>query len=564
MVWLKYNEDGQQQRVCQLCGRTFATRTSTTNLLYHLEKEHKVDFSKYCVADFNPEELTRRIALVLAEDCLPFNVVASTAFKDLLAYIAPTYIVPSPQTFSSFVCTNLVNEKKAIIAQQLSSIPYMSLSSDGWTSIGSYSYILTAAHGLDLEFVFHTFLLDVQPVLESETGQYIAHTISNACATWGIDNDRIVGVVTDGAANMKCAVTQYLHKPWFYCLAHVYNRSISLALHQTSFADILAKAQALSNFFRSCSGPKRVFEEQQELLGLAIKSLKLETPTRWGSGLKMLRRLLGSRAAIATSLILVQQQRVRSSVPNDLTPEQWKAVEEAIEVLQPLNDAYKYLSQRTTATLGAAYAMLKFSLDELNCIESAEHGYQPVTCDLIRAIFDDLQKRFTDFCGHTGDLLALATFLDPATKDFFFLEDDARVRELDNAIAACKRQLACIENNPPAQVVYHNSKARKIFPAEMFISVAESSSAEIELERYRLLSRRCFEEKVSGPEVWWRAHRHEFPLLSQVARKVLSIVATSIYPEQCWSRGGRLHTKCRYLSPSTFGALLFLGMNKGV
>jgi hypothetical protein len=563
-VWTQYLEDTELKRVCQLCDKVFSPRTSTTNLLYHLEKEHQVDFSQYRVDNFDHDELTRRIAVFLAEDCLPFRVVLSPSFVDLLAYIAPTYVVPSPQTFSTFVSVNLVGAKKAAIAKQLGSVPHLALSADGWTSIGNSNFVLTAAHGLDLDFVFRTFLLDVQPVLESETGQFIAHTISNACTTWGIDNDRVVGVVTDGAANMKCAVTQYLHKPWFYCLAHVYNRSIALALHETAFSDILAKAQALANFFRSCSGPKRVFEAQQAQLGIPVKSLKLEIPTRWGSGLKMLRRLLHSRAAIATSLIQVQQQRARSTPPSDLSPEEWQAITEAIEVLQPLNDAYKYLTQQRTATLGAAYAMIKFSLDELYCINESETGYQPVVSDLARAIFDDLGRRFEDFCGHTGDLLALATFLDPATKDFFFLEPDVRQQQLDSAIAACKRHLASVENPQPVQVVFNNSKAMKIFPAEMFISLSESSSADIELERYRLLSRRCFEEKISGPETWWQAHKAEFPLLSQVARKVLSIVPTSIYPERCWSLAGRIRTKFRNLKPSTFAALMLLGMNKGV
>ncbi len=44
---------------------------------------------------------------------------------------------------------------------------------------------------------------------------------------------------------------------------------------------------------------------------------------------------------------------------------------------------------------------------------------------------------------------------------------------------------------------------------------------------------------------WWKEHCLLFPILSQLARKYLSIPATSAASERVFSKGGRIVTKLR-------------------
>jgi len=71
-----------------------------------------------------------------------------------------------------------------------------------------------------------------------------------------------------------------------------------------------------------------------------------------------------------------------------------------------------------------------------------------------------------------------------------------------------------------------------------------------ELARYKALQ---VPAKHSSPLIFWRENASEFPLLSEVARRVLCISASSAQSERNFSPVGRTITDAR-LSPSTVEA----------
>lgn len=74
---------------------------------------------------------------------------------------------------------------------------------------------------------------------------------------WGIPRDAIMGVVTDGAANMKCAVKQGLRMKWLYCVAHMLNRAVQVALEHTELRKTLLKpAKKIARHFRTSNKAK--------------------------------------------------------------------------------------------------------------------------------------------------------------------------------------------------------------------------------------------------------------------------------------------------------------------
>jgi len=71
-------------------------------------------------------------------------------------------------------------------------------------------------------------------------------------AEWDIPPSKILGMVTDGASNMKCAVKSYLKTKWLYCAPHMLNRAISTALDGTDLQIALLKpAKKIARYFRS-------------------------------------------------------------------------------------------------------------------------------------------------------------------------------------------------------------------------------------------------------------------------------------------------------------------------
>ena len=79
-----------------------------------------------------------------------------------------------------------------------------------------------------------------------------------------------------------------------------------------------------------------------------------------------------------------------------------------------------------------------------------------------------------------------------------------------------------------------------------------------EVQRY-IQSHFSLEECNEDLLGFWRAHNHDFPLLSILARAVLCIPATSASSERAFSSAGRvLEARRNRLNPDTVDAILFL------
>ena len=69
-------------------------------------------------------------------------------------------------------------------------------------------------------------------------------------------------------------------------------------------------------------------------------------------------------------------------------------------------------------------------------------------------------------------------------------------------------------------------------------------------------------EEDEDPLQWWLKHEHTFPRLSKLAKKYLSIPATSSPSERLFSVGGNIVTCHRAaLKPDAVDRLVFLSMN---
>ena len=60
---------------------------------------------------------------------------------------------------------------------------------------------------------------------------------------------------------------------------------------------------------------------------------------------------------------------------------------------------------------------------------------------------------------------------------------------------------------------------------------------------------------------WWRKKEDTFPLLSRIAKDILSVPATSVPAENTFSRSGRVisPSRCSLAAPNTIEALMVWG-----
>jgi hypothetical protein len=187
-----------------------------------------------------------------------------------------------------------------------------------------------------------------------------------------------------------------------------------------------------------------------------------------------------------------------------------------------------------------------------------------------KQVHDQLQQRFAQ----TSTLGRLALLLDPRTKHFTtgnkFRQDCEHVLEIECAHLIKRSSTTVPAKNSPSPsstTPVENSKKRKrsilrdALDASKKFAVVDTSLEYAQLEVHAYLKLPILEED-KNPLLWWKEHEHLFPHLQQLAKKYLSIPATSAPSERLFSVGGNIVTDKRHsLSAQHVRALIFLHDN---
>ncbi len=92
------------------------------------------------------QKITNAIAIFMALDMRPFSVVKNEGFKYLLSVLEPHYLLPSRAHFSQNVLPKLQEKTKAKVEEGLSTAESIAITTDGWTSRATDSYMAITAH----------------------------------------------------------------------------------------------------------------------------------------------------------------------------------------------------------------------------------------------------------------------------------------------------------------------------------------------------------------------------------------------------------------------------------
>jgi hypothetical protein len=106
----------------------------------------------------------------------------------------------------------------------IDSVQNITLTTDAWTDIlNSKSYLGVTMHFIqNLQLV--SVVLDVHPLSERHTADYLRETITKIQKSWNISNSKVVCIVTDGGANIvKASNDLFGEIRHLHCFAHKLN-----------------------------------------------------------------------------------------------------------------------------------------------------------------------------------------------------------------------------------------------------------------------------------------------------------------------------------------------------
>jgi len=304
-------------------------------------------------------------------------------------------------------------------------------------------------------------------------------------------------------------------------------------------------------------------------LNLEKTSLVSYVKTRWNSLYEMANRAIELKQAMILYFCEYKPE-------NPLNDDDWKLLEEIIDILRPMYLVTIELSAEKTTTLAKVVPIVKILLDKY-AIEIDENDEIEVIKTFQQLIYEGIKKRFKDI--EDDPLFTNATILDPRFKNLVFSsKDKAQQAETKvNAEAYSKgiatntnleetkdepqNELASSSQNEHFDEFWSTFDSQPLHqkPKRSRASDPIKKSIENELKIYLSLPRI---ERKSCPIMWWKTNGNRFPFLFEAAKKYQCMPATSVPSERVFSKAGNVITKKRTrLGKRTANMIITLNTN---
>ena len=185
------------------------------------------------------KHLDRWLGRMIVKDLRPLDDCCSEGFVNFMKECEPRYEMPSPITLKNNVLYPMEAATKKVLKDMLSKVDSASLTTDGWTSLASDSFLTITCHMVEpetMQLLF--FVLDTVEMNESHTSINLVNKITGVLKDWGINEKKLV-FVSDNASDITKAVAELGGCPWLGCMGHNINLVIQQALKEPNVKQLL-------------------------------------------------------------------------------------------------------------------------------------------------------------------------------------------------------------------------------------------------------------------------------------------------------------------------------------
>ena len=339
-------------------------------------------------------------------------------------------------------------------------------------------------------------------------------------------------------------------------------KKLAKATHKSAL-NITRIRKACSDLNRSESDPKK-----------HCTFVKIHNPvdTRWNSLLMMIRGVIHLKPALL-SIKYDVRDRANVSPLSDLIPEDndFELLDKIVPLLTNIENTSELLSGDKYPTIchvvPKMYRM-KLQMASVKTVQTELPEFAPVR-EMVQLMYDDLESRFP-MSGADVDVYAFGTILHPGYRSVVLREielekrtvermvkeneivepDDATTTErdlLNEPIAAGEMDEFEDDANFFLKLTQKHNPAPSASQATQSQSLIAQTPLENEIARYLNHTEPGANFCTVDMDVlaWWRDNYKIYPLMANMAKKYLSIQATSCSSERTFSTGGRTVSNTR-------------------
>lgn len=238
-TWFGYKKTDVHQTtvVCKVCWLPVPTTDSnTTNLFYHLRKNHEKEYREsqraktakaassggvsaqnklqtqtlqqaftrgtpYSHSSRRWKEITSAVAKHICKDMVPIYTVEKRGFCELVQTLDPRYEMPSRKHITKVVLPDLYDACRAKVEAEIHKGMFYATTTDMWSSRTTHPYMSLTAHFINQDWNLCSRCLQTSYFPEDHTGEMLAKGLRESLQLWGLQEDRLVCVTTDNATN---------------------------------------------------------------------------------------------------------------------------------------------------------------------------------------------------------------------------------------------------------------------------------------------------------------------------------------------------------------------------
>lgn len=363
------------------------------------------------VSVLKSKQIDEQLAIMIAKEFQPYSIVEDTEFKQFVNILNPGYTLPSRKTISNSIIPQLYATTKEKVSTNLKNALYIAITTDGWTSINTNSFIAVTGHFIDRESCeLKSHILGCYNFEDRHTSVNLSTFLNKTFEDWNIA-EKVKVAVSDNAANITAAINMnsWSHIP---CFAHSLNLVAQSGLNEIS--DVHKKVKSIVEHFKKSTLATSKLKNMQIQMGHSIIKLKQDVTTRWNSTYDMFKRILETKEPLLCTIAVIPKI-------SSLSTEDFEVMEHYCTILKPFKDITIELSSENAVSISKIMILSRSLLIHLKK-KSLELQTPKVIQSMIKVMDQKAQKRFDESL-EENSVLAEATFLDPRFKKKGFGKD---------------------------------------------------------------------------------------------------------------------------------------------
>ncbi|XP_030610097.1 zinc finger BED domain-containing protein 1 [Archocentrus centrarchus] len=578
---------------CRVCMSQIAYSGNTSNLSYHLEKNHPVEFSEFVKSNTEAfvtvfsrikteptvpqqqsqetnvrqsldyenrrhNDLTVAITNFICEGLYPVCVVEEPTFKTLMNTVDPGYSPPSKSDLVGKMVPQVYCRTHNVVFNELTGVVNCGISTDLWQSqTQNRTYISLSVHSVNYNsttgFSMTNKCLKTFEVQEDNTAENITRAMYEAFVEWGITH-KVIGATTNGSVDIVKACSLLDLSVEMPCLGHTVNHAMDEAFQLPRVDSFLGCCRKLVDHYRESA--MNILREKQKQHGLPQCTLITDRGRSWLATLAMLQRLKEQQVAVSTTLI-----ESSSSHHFSFSGSEWALLEGLIEVLQPFKVVANMFTSCRYPTISMVRPVLHMLLNTTLKIKEGDLKEISMTKEVISKVLSTTYSQNSQLSQEISTFLNVATFLDPRYKKLPFLSTQERSKvesiiteeakallEKQMSERSCLDDFSSVSDEPPykKQRPLNESSASASVQDNPLAAIfcqtdADQSQEELHAQIIEELSN-YKSQRVLGlnedPLLWWSNHAPLFPTLPKVLQKYWCVPATSVPCHRLFSSSG--------------------------